>query len=46
MSNIYDMSGKKKVMFTEKIDEELCDEGIGCTKCWMNAINKLKKEEL
>ena len=92
MSNIYDMEGKKKVIFTEepdvnitykeimqivvehateerchqifcygginmcpsdvfgseKIDkrkeEDTCNyEGIGCTKCWSNAIVKLRK---
>lgn len=94
MSNVYDMSGKKKVIFTEepevnitykeimkivienateegchqifgygginmcpsdifgseKIDkqkeEDTCNyESIGCTKCWTNAIKKVKKED-
>ena len=93
MSNIYDMSGKKKVVFTEepeinitykeimkivinhateegchqifcngginmcpsdvfgpkkidkKLEEDKCNyESIGCSKCWTNAINKIKGE--
>ena len=93
MSNVYDMSGKKKVVMSEKEDEDItykeimkiiiqnatedgchqifcygginmcpsdvfgsekidkrkdedtCNyEGIGCTKCWSNAIVKLRKE--
>ncbi len=93
MSNVYDMSGKKKVIFTEetetnitykeimqivveyateegchqifcdgginmcpsdifgpeKIDkkkeEDTCNyESIGCTKCWTNALKKVKRE--
>lgn len=93
MSNVYDMSGKKKVIFTEdkennitykeimkivienateegchqifcyggidmcpsdifgaeKIDkkkeQDICNyESIGCTKCWTNAVEKLRKE--
>lgn len=91
MSNIYDMSGKKKVVFTddlekvsykeimtiiiqhateegchqifcyggidmcpsdvfgtEKIDkkkeDDICTyESIGCTKCWTNAINEMRR---
>lgn len=94
MSNIYDMSGKKKVIFTEepktnitykeimkiiiensteegchqifcyggidmcpsdvfeeKIDkkkeQDICNyESIGCTKCWTNAVAKLRKENI
>ena len=94
MSNIYDMDGKKKVIFTEdpppnitykeimkivienateegwhkifcdggvnmcpsdvfgteKIDkkqeEDTCNyESIGCTKCWTNAVEKIRKEK-
>ena len=94
MSNIYDMSGKKKVVFTEepktditykeimkiiienateegchqifsyggidmcpsdifgseKIDkqkeEDTCNyESIGCTKCWTNAVEKIRKDK-
>lgn len=94
MSNIYDMEGKKKVIFTEeprtnitykeimkiviehateagchqifcdggvdmcpsdvfgsdKIDkkkeEDICNyESIGCTKCWTNAVKKIRKEK-
>lgn len=94
MSNIYDMSGKKKEVFTEepktditykeimkiivqnateegchqifcdggvnmcpsdvfgseKIDkkkeEYICNyESIGCTKCWTNAVEKIRKEK-
>ena len=93
MSNVYDMSGKKKMIFTEEpelnitykeimntIIENATEEGchqiftyggidmcpsdifgperinkekelytcnyedIGCTKCWTNAIKKVKKE--
>lgn len=92
MSNVYDMSGKKKIFMTdkeetditykeimkiivdyateegchkifcegginmcpsdvfglEKIDkqkeEDICNfESIGCTKCWTNAIEKIRK---
>lgn len=94
MSNVYDMSGKKKIILTEEpevnitykeimkiiidnateegchqiftygginmcpsdifgseiIDkqkeEDTCNyESIGCTKCWTNAIKKVKKED-
>lgn len=63
MSNVYDMSGKKKVIFTEEPEvnitykeimkivienatEDTCNyESIGCTKCWTNAIKKVKKED-
>lgn len=94
MSNIYDMSGKKKVIFTEepktnitykeimkiiiehateegchqifsygginmcpsdifkseiidkKKEEDICNyESIGCTKCWTNAVKKIRKEK-
>lgn len=94
MSNVYDMEGKKKVIFTEKpqinitykeimkiivehateegchkifcngginmcpsdvfgtnkIDrqkeEENCEyKSIGCTKCWTNAVEKIRKEK-
>ena len=94
MSNVYNMSGKKKVIFTEeprtnitykeimkiviehateagchqifcdggvdmcpsdvfgsdKIDkkkeEDICNyESIGCTKCWTNAVKKIRKEK-
>lgn len=94
MSNVYDMSGKKKVVMSEKEDENItykeimkiiiqnateegchqifsygginmcpsdifdsgkidkkkeedtCNyESIGCTKCWANAIKKVKKED-
>lgn len=95
MSNIYDLSGKKKVIFTEesksnisykeimkivientteegchqifcyggidmcpsdifgteKIDkqkeQDVCNyESIGCTKCWTNAVEKLRKGKI
>lgn len=93
MGQIFDLDGKKKVMFTEELkanlsykqimeiiiknateegchkifcnggvnfcpsdvfgdkidkdkEEDLCNfESIGCTKCWSNAIEKLKGEE-
>ncbi len=94
MSNVYDMSGKKRVNIKEKADnnitykeimqiiirnateegchqifcygginmcpsdifgpekidkkkeEDTCNyESIGCTKCWTNAIKKVKKED-
>ena len=92
MSNVYDMSGKKKVIISKKEDkditykqimkiiienateeashqifccggidmcpsnifgeiidkqkeEDICNyESIGCTKCWTNAVKRLKKE--
>lgn len=93
MSNIYDMSGKKKVRFTEnpkmnitykeimkiiiehateegchqifcygginmcpsdifgtevidkRKEQDRCNyESIGCTKCWSNAVEKIRKE--
>ena len=45
MSNVYDMSGKKKVVMSEK-EEDTCNyESIGCIKCWTNAIKKVKKED-
>lgn len=38
------------VFGTEKIDkkqeEEICNyESIGCTKCWTNAVEKIRKEK-
>lgn len=92
MSNVYDMSGKKKVVMNEEADEDItykeimkiiienateegchqifsyggidmclsdifgsekidkqkeedtCNyESIGCTKCWTNAVNQIKR---
>ncbi|MFR8754470.1 MAG: hypothetical protein ACLVGD_04470 [Monoglobales bacterium] len=40
MSNVYDMSGHKKVLFDE--EEKDCEEGICCTKCWTKAVKKLR----
>lgn len=38
------------VFGTEKIDkkqeEDICNyESIGCTKCWTNAVEKIRKEK-
>lgn len=94
MSNVYDMSGKKKVIITEDIEDnitykeimkiviehateegchqifcyggidmcpsdifgtekidkkkeqDICNyESIGCTKCWTNAVEKIRKDK-
>lgn len=29
----------------EEAEERSCEDGIGCTKCWTNAVEKIRKEE-